>query len=430
MRAFRPSCPQPRTLDLHWSQRRPHAHRFVLSALAVLSALVSVPAADARESERTVSCTEGAITRLSYGNHSQGCGLGPSATDQDNFKFGGAMGDVIRVMVIGKSDGLDPWVQVRHLATNQLVVDRRCDSHGGRCVASGDATLPKDGDYELVVFDWGLDETGLYDVQVERLVPADTGRVLNADKPSVDGLSPTTDHDQWRFCGREGRQIRLIASGQSDGLDPWIQMRAPDGRLVVDRRCDSHGGTCIASGDATLPASGVYSVSVFDWGLDETGDFEVNVQCLTSNCGCPIINDEDVFNIEYPGEDASGVSGVGGWLCGDHGELTAEFDNGETVELATHLNRADTGGACKNGGRNGFFGMMNYGRLGAGPHTVRFLRDGQEFGRREFFVGSLGRAYEPFARGLSGECTAFDFPKAGDVTSARWSQTYQGFVLE
>jgi hypothetical protein len=226
-------------------------------------------------------------------------------------------------------------------------------------------------------------------------------------------------------------------TGKATSLDPWFQVRDQEGTQLVENWCaaDRSGGhhsPCSVASELVAETDGVWTFFLADAGADGTGDYEVSFNCIVGNCPRSAVSPPThrLAQIEHPGDLASGVSGVGGWMCGPHGVITAVFDDGQPLVLATALPRGDTAAPCDNGGRNGFFGVFNYALLGAGRHRVRFFEDGVEFADREFEVGTLGRPYEPFARGLVGECVAADFPSAGKTTVARWSEAVQGFVLE
>lgn len=135
------------------------------------------------------------------------------------------------------------------------------------------------------------------------------------------------------------------------------------------------------------------------------------------------------FAIELPGDQVSGINGVGGWKCPQNGDITIIFDSQPPLPAAGHLRRSDTAEVCGNSGENGFLAEVNYALHGDGTHTVRFLDGGVEFAAKTFSIGTLGSGFVPFARGLAGEYELFDFPQTGLKTIVEWKEELQGFVI-
>lgn len=402
----------------------------------LLSALL-VPTMAAAETSRL--CDENVVPEpiaLSYGDHTLDCAL-DEATDNDRFGFNGAVGDQIRVIVTGLTSAIDPWVQIFGpdgglVAENHCVADRSGIHH--TCSVATAATLDVNGLHSVSVRERGADGAGGYGLQLERVFPATTAATIRYDEAVAARVDPWGDHDFYRVPVAAGTRVEVRVTGKQSSVDPWFQVRDAASTLVVENHCvaDRSGihHNCSVASEVVVEAAGVWTFFVADAGADGVGDYEVSVNCIFGNCPNGPVIPPRPFAIEHPSDKTSGVQGVGGWRCGPHGVITAVFDDGQPVTLATFLRRSDTATVCGNAGLNGFFGIINYGLLGDGMHRVRFFEDGVQFAEQSFEVATLGDAYEPFAIGLSGVCIATNFPEPGRTTTARWDEGAQGFVLE
>jgi hypothetical protein len=130
------------------------------------------------------------------------------------------------------------------------------------------------------------------------------------------------------------------------------------------------------------------------------------------------------LEIPAPGSYMSGIGVLSGWNC-NATRIEIEFDGVQTVDAAYGTVREDTLGVCGDSD-NGFALLWNFNRLGDGPHTVRALADGVEFGRATFTVVTLG---QEFLRGASNLHAAPDFPFAGTNVALQWQENMQNFAI-
>ncbi len=129
---------------------------------------------------------------------------------------------------------------------------------------------------------------------------------------------------------------------------------------------------------------------------------------------------------ESPSEGSyeSGIGLIRGWVC-NASTVEVEIDGGERRLTGYGTRRGDTATVC--GTANTGYGLtLNWNALGTGLHTLRAFADGVEFSRVTFHVTTLG---EDFLRGVSGEYTLPDFPRAGSSVTVRWSEAHQNFVI-
>jgi hypothetical protein len=125
-----------------------------------------------------------------------------------------------------------------------------------------------------------------------------------------------------------------------------------------------------------------------------------------------------------PGGHESGIGSVTGWYC-DAVKIEIEFDGRDKLLAGYGTTRVDTQTICGKS-NTGFSLLINWNLLGAGPHVVRALADGVEFGRASATVVPLGAEFWP---GVSGTMRLDNFPQAGKGVIAAWQESKQNFVI-
>ncbi len=285
-----------------------------LTVMAVLiGACFSVPGVSwAQQAESTAICDEAGVPPIAepvpmvYGDSTDGCVISP-ATESDSFRFDGTTGDLIRLNLLGQTNGFDPIVEVRD-NMNSLIGSGSCVAPASflTCSFSTDVVLAVDGTHTLSVSDQGGNEVGNYTLQLERILPGlnierlsyDSlavvdGRVTTfIDESSVvDGISPATDVDHYYFTGVAGTTIRFNVLGRTDGFDPAIEVRDPTGTRVLNGQSDGAGCisaasflTCSFSVDLSPSVTGTYTVLLSDINNDESGAFQFSLWCVFGDC--------------------------------------------------------------------------------------------------------------------------------------------------
>jgi hypothetical protein len=257
----------------------------ILMVLAV-SLMLKPVSGMAAQNENAIDCDEGVIPEpvaVAYGDHMAGCEISP-AVDQDQFTLGGSVNDHIRVNVLSTTTHMDPVLEVR--SPNGTLVDTAsCNNFG--CSFSLDIILPETGAYLLALRDLEANEAGGYTMQVEKILPAPASPRLDYDSEMIDSISPATDVDHFHFNGTADTLIRLNALSTTTHMDPTIEVRDPNGEVVLDgvadgASCNNFG--CSFSVDLAPTNSGVYSVLIFDAGTNEGGGYQLSLWCVQGDC--------------------------------------------------------------------------------------------------------------------------------------------------
>ena len=290
-----------------------------LSSLLFLLLAVQPGLSWGQQTETTADCDEGVINEpvgLVYGDSTSGCEISP-AGDVDRFEFDGSPGDLVSISILSLSGGgfLDPIIEVRDEGFN-LIGTASCNDN---CAVTLDLPpLPGPGPQTFTIFvdDNGNDEVGTYLLGLHRIVPFPASVRLDYDSTQQDTISPQTDIDFFNFNATAGTEIRfnVLSVGGGGFLDPVIEVRDPNGTVVIDGVTDgaSCNDNCSFSVDLSPGISGTYSVLLYDRFTDEVGDYQISLWCIDGPCDSngsqPPNPDPDppVLSFDMPIQDAIG----------------------------------------------------------------------------------------------------------------------------
>ena len=275
-------------------------NRVGLSGVAYFGLLYCCPMAHGQQVEPVAECIEGyEPLPMNYGEHTSGCGIYP-ATDIDTFEFSGVEGDVVRVIVDGTTNGLDPHVEILD-CTGGLVTQGTCIANSvSSCSLIVQATLPCTGEHTVVMSDDGANTTGTYTLQLERIPPAVPPARGCFNASVIDSLNPSTDCDFLEFEGVAGTMIRVQVHGTTNGLDPRLEIVDPQGDLITDNHCEANSvSVCSFEVERTLELTGLYHLMISEWGANQSGNYQVTLQCIFGNCAClqRDLNDDGTVNV-------------------------------------------------------------------------------------------------------------------------------------
>ena len=237
---------------------------------------------------------------IAYGQHTEGCQIiGPA--DRDNFTFAGTASDVVRINVRSTTPRLDLRLELRD-PTGVVLIDTSCFGevlgNGIQCSISQGLALAATGTFSITISDQNGDETGGYILQLERIPPTFEPPQVPYDSQAAvrDVVDQPTDLDFFVFDGVAGTTIQLTLSSRTPRLDPRLEVRGPTGAVLIDTSCSGEnvfgdGILCsVVASNVVLPATGRYLVIVSDSGIDETGTYDLTLNCIFGACPTTRVN--------------------------------------------------------------------------------------------------------------------------------------------
>lgn len=244
---------------------------------------------------------------ICYGDHAT-CSF-DTTVDTDVFLFPGSVGDHVRLTVKALTGGLDLRAEI-HAPSGLLIDTPTCDS--GCCGACGFShdipALSESGIYLVLVQEWGSDQSGSYTIDLQRIPALTQVPDIDYNESIVVTMDHHGDHDLMTFEGVVGSNILISVSANTGGLDPRMELYEPYGSLYDSEQCDSGCcGACSFSLPLTLPRTGTYTLVFSEWGLDQTGSYSVNLQCLSPGlCPDPLPSDPVGTNYCISNPNSSG----------------------------------------------------------------------------------------------------------------------------
>lgn len=227
--------------------------RFWLTFVVGLGLLLQFSGAQASATQRVCS-VEPTDDLVVYGDLIT-CDLDPG-TDQDQFRFNGALGEVVVIQATALSGGTPCLELLRPDGTTLEPLS---------CAASRrlDTTLDQAGEYRIRVTELGANNVTQYSLVVDRVGPASPAATPIDPGMVLDGIiSPLGEIDFYAFQGEAGDVVSLVGT-VTGGVNTAIRMELIDpngvlvtaGQAVVQRTLTS-----------TLTQSGLYSVLVYEVG--------------------------------------------------------------------------------------------------------------------------------------------------------------------
>lgn len=219
---------------------------------------------------------------ISYGDHTVNSGISPKV-DVDGYSFQGKAGDSIRIVTVGHSNYFDPVIELRGPG-GAVIQTQSCSVGYGTCSINLDQTLSSDGTHYINISDVSNNESGSYTLHLDQYRPANNWDAMTYDNPVTDLLGHGGDHDFFAFNGTSGTGVRINVAGNSNYLDPWLQVWDPSGTMIVDQGCGVGYGTCSFFTELAIASTGIYTMGLFDAGFSETGSYSINVACTFGSC--------------------------------------------------------------------------------------------------------------------------------------------------
>lgn len=229
--------------------------------LAVMLLLAFAPAGLPQPAQAATCPTELVLGQLFD------CGI-TAASEVDNYTFAGAINDRFVFRVLRTTGTFTPRVRVLNPDGVQV-----CDTWSStRTVLACDLT--SSGTHTLRIFDFSGTNTGNYTVYAQRLngpvaaQPIVTGELYSAD------LASTIEADVYSLSAEANDQIEIRVLRTTGNFTPHINVYNALGARV----CGTWGAPLAQSAPCALGPAGTYALMVDDYGLDNTGAYQLIVQ--------------------------------------------------------------------------------------------------------------------------------------------------------
>lgn len=232
-----------------------------------------------------------------YGSNSSSAISSP--VEIDSYTFSGLAGDQARIVIAGLTDGFDPQLVLRDPGGSPLNTVH-CDTGLFTCSTFLDQLLPSAGTYTINVSDAGLDNVGNYSLHLDQYPPPTNWVAVEYGHPIQNTLDHQSDSDYFGFLGAAGTGVQVSFAGNTEGLDPHLEIWDPDGTLIANKNCTTGLFTCVTSADlGVLQLSGIYKVGLSDLGFANTGNYTLGVSCTFGVC--PVFPEPSTYALMLAG---------------------------------------------------------------------------------------------------------------------------------
>ena len=214
---------------------------------------------------------------LAYGEIISGT-INPSV-EVDPIVFTGAAGDTVMLRLSRQTGSWDPQFRV-FLPDGTAVPDCSTDVVVTSFVEV-QCTLTSGQAHTLIISDPGGNETGDYDLTLQRLNNPVNSVIINFGDSVSGSIDPTVELDAYTFSGTSGDEISITMTRTSGNLDPQIRTYQSDGTNIPD--CSSVTGSSVLTVSCTLTVMGDHAILVSDSGGNETGNYDLMLELLNAS---------------------------------------------------------------------------------------------------------------------------------------------------
>ncbi len=148
------------------------------------------------------------------------------------------------------------------------------DSGEGANAAILEFELPDAGTYRVVVRGYSSEQTGEYELTLEKGQLEIRGTLAYDEAVSMT-LKPGNRH-HWVFEGEAGDVVSIAMIAVDDDMDTYLELYAPGGEQVMTDD-DSGGDSNAAILEFELPLTGTYRVVARGYSSYDTGEYELTL---------------------------------------------------------------------------------------------------------------------------------------------------------
>ena len=211
-------------------------------------------------------------SRLESGSLASGDPTLDSGEYYDTYSLSGTAGDFVVIDL--RSTDFDPYLMLISPSREHFEND---DYEGDARRSQVAMELPESGDYIVGVTSYKADETGAYEVRIDRSAASRAAagpRVEYGDLAAGDETLESGEYaDAHRFEGVPGQRVRLDVS--SSDFDTYLMLIDPNGESAENDDAEGLPGHSVVEADIT--EVGTHLVVVTSYEPDETGSYELSM---------------------------------------------------------------------------------------------------------------------------------------------------------
>ncbi|MBI4685143.1 MAG: hypothetical protein HY755_08075 [Nitrospirae bacterium] len=190
--------------------------------------------------------------------------------EKDDYTFTANPNDGALITVVRTSGDMNPYIELYDSAGTKIA---EYNSY------SGNFALINKGTYTVVVYDYGNNGTGTYNIRYQNLTTACNETAITCGQSTPGSISPTGEIDFYSFTTTTaGNKASIRLSATSGTADPYLKLYNSAGTEVTP-----------SFNIYTLTSAGAYTIMVYDDGHDETGGYSLTYLNLTTACNATTV---------------------------------------------------------------------------------------------------------------------------------------------
>jgi len=194
----------------------------------------------------------------------------------DSWNFYGGEGDRVIITAAEISGYVEPEIYLYPPDSGELEASAIGPNSGKRL----DHQLQRTGLYTIVISDYYLDEEGDYGIALVKIPGAATsptdpdGGLIASGDGKTGILTHQADTDIYQFYGKVGDHTVITAAEISGYVEPEIYLYPPDSGELEASATGPNSGKRL---DHTLEKTGLYTILISDYYLDEEGEYGMSL---------------------------------------------------------------------------------------------------------------------------------------------------------
>jgi uncharacterized protein YdeI (BOF family) len=198
--------------------------------------------------------------------------------EMDAYVFEGRSGDIVVVRMRFDNPANDPQLELydpagklvsRAAATNSLV---RLDT----------VKLQATGSYTLLAMEKEGDQTGIYGLSLQRTLEPLNAQAISYGESLATSIDKQAEMDAYVFEGRSGDIVVVRMRFDNPANDPQLELYDPAGKLVSRAAATN---SLVRLDTVKLQATGSYTLLAMEKEGDQTGAYEISLECIYTITG-------------------------------------------------------------------------------------------------------------------------------------------------
>jgi uncharacterized protein YdeI (BOF family) len=196
---------------------------------------------------------------------------------RDTYSFTGDIGEAVVISAVSTSDTICAWAELYSPAGKLIDDTYICNSN------SVSLPLSATGTYTILVYDFANKDSGAYGVNLQ-FVTGRCGTSIACGETKSKNITNKAQQDTYSFTGNTGEAVVVSVVGTLETICAWAELYSPAGKLIGDTFICDHSSPNLA-----LPATGTYTILVYDRAYNDNGAYQVHLSCPTTSVNSPNI---------------------------------------------------------------------------------------------------------------------------------------------